>query len=546
MVNGNRHLGDDLFVIARRTVDISLNGNSKQLLFLCSIVGRSRVGGVQIAETGVAAPAQGQRLAVRQAGILDLQLRLHQLHNVDAVLGRVVADKAVIAAVVIAAVINIRSTVLIEAELIGFGIVKDRVDLPALHVDLDTDRGIQQRGVVDVIAQQLLDQRVMVARGSARAVIVERGHVLVQFGLGAAHKGFAVRVGHGDVVLEVVARVALLHDLPAERIQLTRRLHPGQGDLRRLKQRAGVGLVLFKPGQPRVGDQPAADQRRQNGRDSQNDHQLHQRKAFLIVFYIFIVLHHRCSRRFSGERLQLDTISHYIYCHYTRNVTFSQQSPRDFSKFTPNIVGQRQVVHDFAIISVSFEQKAAFFSRNSLQIQARHGILNSVLLYGRGCVTMLAARLGAWLRHTGERWAKAAFAEKLAVLLALGAVLYTIVTGAAELRYQARAREALAQVKAARLAASAVSAQCYSAGQTFADQTSADGFADGIAEEIRTLGSLPGTVTLLQIDPNGYTVQRLLYQENGMYAIYDADGGYRVFRAEDRLQYGAGVGHAAA
>ena len=67
-----------------------------------------------------------------------------------------------------------------------------------------------------------------------------------------------------------------------------------------------------------------------------------------------------------------------------------------------------------------------------------------------------------------------------------------------------------------------------------------------IAKEIRTLGSLPGTVTLLQIDPNGYTVQRLLYQENGMYAIYDADGGYRVFRAEDRLQYGAGVGHAAA
>ena len=548
-INRDRHLGDDLLVIIRRTRGVALDRDGKQrlrLVGILGIVGRGRVGGVQIAEAGVAAPAQGQRLAVRQAGILDLQLRLHQLHNVDAVLGRVVADKAVIAAVVIAAVINIRSTALIEAELIGFGIVKDRVDLPALHVDLDTDRGIQQRGVVDVIAQQLLDQRVMVARGSARAVIVERGHVLVQFGLGAAHKGFAVRVDHGDVVLEVVARAALLHDLLAERIQPPRRLHPGQGDLRRLEQRAGVGLVLFKPGQPRVGDQPAADQHRQNGRDSQNDHQLHQRKAFLFVFYIFIVLHHRCSRRFSGERLQLDTISHYIYCHYTRNVTFPQQSPRDFSKFTPNIVGQRQVVHDFAIISVSFEQKAVFFSRNSLQIQARHGILNSVLLYGRGCVTMLAARLGAWLRHTGERWAKAAFAEKLAVLLALGAVLYTIVTGAAELRYQARAREALAQVKAARLAACAVSAQCYSAGQTFADQTSADGFADGIAEEIRTLGSLPGTVTLLQIDTNGYTVQRLLYQENGMYAVYDADGGYRVFRAEDRLQYGAGVGHAAA
>ena len=82
---------------------------------------------------------------------------------------------------------------------------------------------------------------------------------------------------------------------------------------------------------------------------------------------------------------------------------------------------------------------------------------------------MLAARLGAWLRNTGEKWARTSFAEKLALLLALLAVIYTIVTGAAELRYQARAREALAQVKAARLAAGAVSAQCYSTGRTFAD-----------------------------------------------------------------------------
>ena len=56
---------------------------------------------------------------------------------------------------------------------------------------------------------------------------------------------------------------------------------------------------------------------------------------------------------------------------------------------------------------------------------------------------MLAARLGAWLRNTGEKWARTSFAEKLALLLALLAVIYTVVTGAAELRYQARAREAL-------------------------------------------------------------------------------------------------------
>ena len=74
---------------------------------------------------------------------------------------------------------------------------------------------------------------------------------------------------------------------------------------------------------------------------------------------------------------------------------------------------------------------------------------------------MLAARLGAWLRNTGEKWAMTSFAEKLALLLALLAVIYTVVTGAAELRYQARAREALAQVKAARLAAGAVSASAF-------------------------------------------------------------------------------------
>ena len=158
---------------------------------------------------------------------------------------------------------------------------------------------------------------------------------------------------------------------------------------------------------------------------------------------------------------------------------------------------------------------------------------------------MLAARLGAWLRKTGERWAKAAFSEKLAVALALAAVIYTVVTGAAELRYQARAREALAQVKAARLAAGPVSAQYYAPGRPYADQTSPDGFADGVADAIETLGALPGTVTLLQIGGSGYTVEKLLYCENGMYAIYDAAEGYRVFRAEDRLQYSAEVGHAA-
>ena len=47
----------------------------------------------------------------------------------------------------------------------------------------------------------------------------------------------------------------------------------------------------------------------------------------------------------------------------------------------------------------------------------------------------------------------------------------------------------------------------------------AGGFADGVAEEIETLGALPGSVSLLQVSDNGYTVQRLLYQENSIFAV---------------------------
>ena len=152
---------------------------------------------------------------------------------------------------------------------------------------------------------------------------------------------------------------------------------------------------------------------------------------------------------------------------------------------------------------------------------------------------MLAQRLGAWLRGARDRWAKTTVSERLVLLLAAGAVVYTIVTGGLELRYQARARETLAQVKAARLAAGAVAAQRYAGGQPFADQSSADGFAAGVAEEIITLGSLPGDVTLLQIGGTGYTVERLLYREGEFYALYDASEGYHVWRGEKRLEYAA-------
>ena len=73
----------------------------------------------------IAAPAQGQCFGVGEARVLDLQLGLLQLDHIHTVLGRVVAHKAVMAAVVIASVINVRCAVCFpKAQLVGVRVIK--------------------------------------------------------------------------------------------------------------------------------------------------------------------------------------------------------------------------------------------------------------------------------------------------------------------------------------------------------------------------------------------------------------------------------------
>ena len=83
-------------------------------------------------------------------------------------------------------------------------------------------------------------------------------------------------------------------------------------------------------------------------------------------------------------------------------------------------------------------------------------------------------------------------AEKLLFAFCAAALVFVCLAGYTELDRQGKARAALTQVKAAQLAARAVSAQCYSAGTPFADQSTHDGFAEGIAGQIETIcTSLP-------------------------------------------------------
>ena len=143
--------------------------------------------------------------------------------------------------------------------------------------------------------------------------------------------------------------------------------------------------------------------------------------------------------------------------------------------------------------------------------------------------------MGRRLRGAYEKRRRLTVIEWLVVLLCVLALVGTAYYTVVQLNRQGRSRQMLAQLKAARLAASVVSTECYAMGKPFADFAADDGLAAGLQQSIRTLGALPGTVRLLQTDTDGYGVQSLAYQEGEYVAIYDADGSWKIYRTEHRI-----------
>ena len=235
----------------------------------------------------IAAPAQGQCFGVGEARVLDLQLGLLQFDNIHTVLGRVVAHKAVMAAVVIAPVINVRCAVCFpKAQLVSVRVIKHRVHLPAGGVDLNADGRIQQRIIVDVIAQQLT-QQFIVAVIICYFIIIQGIDIFVQL-IGLLRGGVKMR-----------ACLTVQQHLLAEIVQFARCVPAGQGNLRGLEKGAGVRLVLLKPGQTGIGDQAAPHKGRQNCHDRQHNHKLHHREAAASARFL-VAMHHRCSRLYHG------------------------------------------------------------------------------------------------------------------------------------------------------------------------------------------------------------------------------------------------------
>ena len=191
------------------------------------------------------------------------------------------------AAVVIAPVINVRCAVRFpKAQLIGVCVIKHRVHLPAGGIDLNADGRIQQRIIVDVIAQQLA-QQFIVAVIICYFIIIQGIDIFVQL-IGLLRGGVKMR-----------ACLAVQQHLLAEIVQFARCVPAGQGDLRGLEKGAGVRLVLLKPGQTGIGDQAAPHKGRQNYHDRQHNHKLHHREAAASARFL-VAMHHRCSRLYHG------------------------------------------------------------------------------------------------------------------------------------------------------------------------------------------------------------------------------------------------------
>ena len=115
-----------------------------------------RVLGVGFVAFGGAAPSHIQRFAVDQPLVAHAQLALLQIDHVDRIVGAVVAHQRLVAAVLVAAVVQQGGVggavfVIFKAQRLCARIIKDREHLPGAGVDFNAKSGIQKRAVVDIL-----------------------------------------------------------------------------------------------------------------------------------------------------------------------------------------------------------------------------------------------------------------------------------------------------------------------------------------------------------------------------------------------------------
>ena len=198
-----------------------------------------RVLGVGFVAFGGAAPSHIQRFAVDQPLVAHAQLALLQIDHVDRIVGAVVAHQRLVAAVLVAAVVQQGGVggavfVIFKAQRLCARIIKDREHLPRAGVDFNTKSGIQKRAVIDI----LLYVGIQLALGR----VFRRLCALVKVQcVDAGVQGIVLVLRHrfGKGLFDMPA-VALRRYQRGEVVLLPCQLHLRRSKLRGLEHSAGV------------------------------------------------------------------------------------------------------------------------------------------------------------------------------------------------------------------------------------------------------------------------------------------------------------------
>lgn len=233
-----------------------------------------------VLRSDAARPAQRERFAVDQIDRGDLELRRVQIDDVHRVLHRVIAETLRASEVVAGAAVHVQpfagqlrrlaERVRAVVQSLAARAVKDRVDMTALHVDLDADRGVQQTFVVGILRKQLVDETA-VARQLARGILVRVQTDAVD----AAAELFLLPV---RLVERPVEHALVLHP-SAKRLPFAAGAAVRQRGFRGQIHGLCAGLVPAELRQVDIPEQVRDSDGEQDAQNDQRNSQLYQSKA---------------------------------------------------------------------------------------------------------------------------------------------------------------------------------------------------------------------------------------------------------------------------
>ncbi len=125
----------------------------------------------------------------------------------------------------------------------------------------------------------------------------------------------------------------------------------------------------------------------------------------------------------------------------------------------------------------------------------------------------------------------------LIVLIFILLVAVAVIPGVLRILYRADAQVALGHAKSVRLALQIAGTEGYGRNSTFCDASHEGGVAEGVWDEVVKLSKAPGEFWVMQVDEDGYTVEKFVYQEGEFTVWYQANpNSYTVYHEETMIE----------